>query len=162
MSEPALKITPPLQMAFCVELIKDPSNAVEAYISAAGPVWGARQSAHKLMHHPKMKEWMAQHRLQLDKKAAYTLASCHADHEMAKRMATTDGEFLTAVDGQMKLHGLTHVTKVVNSVWYTSDVLRIMRDDLLIQLLGAGRVQQLAFSCFQSLRLTLSSLLLDF
>ena len=38
MSEPALKITPPLQMAFCVELIKDPSNAVEAYISAAGPV----------------------------------------------------------------------------------------------------------------------------
>ena len=110
MSEPALKITP-LQMAFCVELIKDPSNATEAYRSAAGPVRGARQSAHKLMHHPKMKEWMAQHRLQLDKKAAYTLVRCHADHETAKRMATTAGEFLTAVDGQMKLHGLTHVTK---------------------------------------------------
>ena len=143
MSEPALKITP-LQMAFCVELIKDPSNAAEAYRSAAGPVRGARQSAHKLMHHPKMKEWMTQHRLQLDKTAAYTLESCHADHETAKRMAMTAGEFLTAVDGQMKLHGLTHVTKVVNSVGYTSDALRTMSDDSLIRLLGEGRVQRLA------------------
>jgi len=143
MSEPILKITP-LQMAFCVELIKDPSNAAAAYRSAAGPVLGARQSAHKLMHHPKMKEWMIQHRLQLDKKAAYNLASCHADHETAKRMAMTAGEFLTAVDSQMKLHGLTCVTKIVNSVGYTSDALRAMDDDSLIQLLGAARVQQLA------------------
>ena len=143
MAEPILKITP-LQMAFCVELIKDPSNAAEAYRSAAGPVLGARQSAHKLMRHPKMKEWMTQHRLQLDKTAAYTLESCHADHETAKGMAMTAGEFLTAVDGQMKLHGLTHVTKVVNSVGYTSDALRAMSDDSLIQLLGESRVQRLA------------------
>ena len=129
-----------LQRQFCVELIKDPSNATAAYKAAAGQVLGARQSAHKLMHHPKMKEWMTQHRLQLDKKAAYTIASCHADHETAKRMAITAGEFLTAVDGQMKLHGLTHVTKV----GYTSDALRAMSDDSLIQLLGAARVQQLA------------------
>ena len=158
----AIKLTQ-LQTRFAAEMIKDPTNAAEAYRRVVGPnVRGARQSAHKLMHHPKMKEWMTQHRLQLDRKVAYTLERCHADHETAKRMAMTAGEFLTAVDGQMKLHGLTHVTKVVNSVWYTSDVLRIMSDDLLIQLLGAGRVQQLAFSCFQSLRLTLSSLLLDF
>ena len=143
MSEPILKITP-LQMAFCVELIKDPSNAAEAYRSAAGSVRGARQSAHKLMHHPKMQEWMTQHRLQLDKKAAYTLASCHADHETAKRMAITAGEYLTAVDGQMKLHGLTCVTKVVNSVGYTSDALRAMSDDSLVQLIGEGRIQRLA------------------
>jgi len=143
MSEPALKITP-LQMAFCVELIKDPSNAAEAYRSAAGPVRGARQSAHKLMNHPKMKEWMNQHRLQLDKTAAYTLEICHADHETAKRMAMTAGEFLTAVDSQMKLHGLTRVTKVVNSVGYTSDALRAMSDDSLIRLLGEGRVHRLA------------------
>ena len=143
MAEPILKITP-LQMAFCVELIKDPSNAAEAYRSAAGSVRGARQSAHKLMHHPKMQEWMTQHRLQLDKKAAYTLESCHADHETAKRMAMTAGEFLIAVDSQMKLHGLTHVTKVVNSVGYTSDAVRAMSDDSLIQLLGAARLQQLA------------------
>jgi len=133
-----------LQRRFCVELIKDPSNAAAAYRAAAGPVLGARQSAHKLMHHPKMQEWMTQHRLQLDKKAAYTLASCHADHETAKRMAITAGEYLTAVDGQMKLHGLTCVTKVVNSVGYTSDALRAMSDDSLIQLLGEGRIQRLA------------------
>ena len=143
MSEPILKITP-LQMAFCVELIKDPSNAAEAYRSAAGSVRGARQSAHKLMHHPKMQEWMTQHRLQLDKKAAYTLASCHADHETAKRMAITAGEYLTAVDGQMKLHGLTHVTKVVNSVGYTAQTLRAMDDDSLVRLLGPDRVGRLA------------------
>ena len=143
MAEPILKITP-LQMAFCVELIKDPSNAAAAYRSAAGPVVGARQSAHKLMHHPKMKEWMTQHRLQLDKKAAYTLASCHADHETAKRMAITAAEFLTAVDGQMKLHGLMHVTKVVNSVGYTAQTLRAMDDDSLVCLLGPDRVGRLA------------------
>ena len=143
MAEPILKITP-LQMAFCVELIKDPSNAAEAYRSAAGSVRGARQSAHKLMHHPKMQEWMTQHRLQLDKKAAYTLESCHADHETAKRMAMTAGEFLTAVDGQMKLHGLTHVTKVVNSVGYTAQTLRVMDDDSLVRLLGPDRVGRLA------------------
>ena len=143
MSEPILKITP-LQMAFCVELIKDPSNAAAAYRSAAGPVLGARQSAHKLMHHPKMQEWMTQHRLQLDKKAAYTLASCHADHETAKRMAITAGEYLTAVDGQMKLHGLTCVTKVVNSIGYTAQTLRVMDDDSLVRLLGPDRVGRLA------------------
>jgi hypothetical protein len=143
MSESALKITP-LQRAFCLEIIKDPSNATAAYKAAAGPVLGARQSAHKLMHHPKMQEWMTQHRLQLDKKAAYTLASCHADHETAKRMAITAGEFLTAVDGQMKLHGLTHVTKVVNSVGYTAQTLRAMDDDSLVRLLGPDRVGRLA------------------
>jgi hypothetical protein len=143
MAEPILKITP-LQMAFCVELIKDPSNVAAAYRSAAGPVLGARQSAHKLVHHPKMKEWMTQHRLQLDKKAAYTLESCHADHETAKRMAITAGEFLTAVDGQMKLHGLMHVTKVVNSVGYTAQTLRAMDDDSLVRLLGPDRVGRLA------------------
>jgi hypothetical protein len=133
-----------LQRRFCVELVKDPSNAAAAYRSAAGPVLGARQSAHKLMHHPKMQEWMTQHRLQLDKKAAYTLASCHADHETAKRMAITAGEFLTAVDGQMKLHGLTHVTKVVNSVGYTAQTLRVMDDASLVRLLGPDRVGRLA------------------
>ena len=143
MSESALKITP-LQRAFCIEIVKNGGhNATAAYKAAAGPVLGARQSAHKLMHHPKMKEWMKQHRLQLDKKAAYTLETCHADHETAKRMAMTAGEYLTAVDGQMKLHGLTHVTKVVNSVGYTSDALRAMDDDSLIRLLGADRVDRL-------------------
>ena len=133
-----------LQRRFCVELVKDSSNVADAYRRAAGPVLGARQSAHKLMHHPKMQEWMTQHRLQLDKKAAYTLESCHADHETAKRMALTAGEYLTAVDGQMKLHGLTCVTKVVNSVGYTSDALRAMSDDSLVQLIGEGRIQRLA------------------
>ena len=134
-----------LQRQFCIEIVKiGGHNATAAYKAAAGPGLGARQSAHKLMHHPKMKEWMTQHRLQLDKKAAYTLETCHADHETAKRMAMTAGEYLTAVDGQMKLHGLTHVTKVVNSVGYTSDALRAMSDDSLIQLLGEGRIQHLA------------------
>ena len=133
-----------LQRRFCVELVKDSSNVTDAYRRAAGPVLGARQSAHKLMHHPKMQEWMTQHRLQLDKKAAYTLERSHADHETAKRMAMTAGEFLTAVDGQMKLHGLTHVTKVVNSVGYTSDAVRAMSDDSLVRLLGPDRVGRLA------------------
>jgi pterin-4a-carbinolamine dehydratase len=133
-----------LQRRFCVELVKDSSNAAEAYRSAAGSVRGARQSAHKLMHHPKMQEWMTQHRLQLDKKAAYTLESCHADHETAKRMALTAGEYLTAVDGQMKLHGLTCVTKVVNSIGYTAQTLRVMDDDSLVRLLGPDRVGRLA------------------
>ena len=133
-----------LQRRFCVELVKDSSNVTDAYRRAAGPVLGARQSAHKLMHHPKMLEWMTQHRLQLDKKAAYTLASCHADHETAKRMAITAGEYLTAVDGQMKLHGLTCVTKVVNSIGYTAQTLRVMDDDSLVRLLGPDRVGRLA------------------
>lgn len=133
-----------LQRRFCVELVKDSSNVTDAYRRAAGPVLGARQSAHKLMHHPKMLEWMTQHRLQLDKKAAYTLASCHADHETAKRMASTAGEFLTAVDGQMKLHGLTHVTKVVNSSGYTTRTLRSMTNAELVNLLGADRVSCLS------------------
>ena len=64
--------------------------------------------------------------------------------ETAKRMAITAGEYLTAVDGQMKLHGLTCVTKVVNSVGYTTDAIRDMSNDSLIRLLGNGRVQQLA------------------
>jgi len=133
-----------LQRQFCIELVKNGGhNATAAYKAAAGPVLGARQSAHKLIHHPKMQEWMTQHRLQLDKKASYTLESCHADHETAKRMALTAGEFLTAVDGQMKLHGLTHVTKVVNSVGYTADTLRVMDDDSLVRLLGADRVDRL-------------------
>ena len=59
-------------------------------------------------------------------------------------MAITAGEYLTAVDGQMKLHGLTCVTKVVNSVGYTTDAIRDMSDDSLIRLLGNGRIQQLA------------------
>ena len=134
-----------LQRQFCIELVKNGGhNATAAYKAAAGPVLGARQSAHKLIHHPKMQEWMTQHRLQLDKKAAYTLASCHADHETAKRMAITAGEFLTAVDGQMKLHGLTHVTKVVNSVGYTAQTLRAMDDDSLVRLLSPDRVGGLA------------------
>jgi hypothetical protein len=140
----AIKLTQ-LQTRFAAEMIKDPTNAAEAYRRVVGPnVRGARQSAHKLMHHPKMQEWMTQHRLQLDKKAAYTLASCHADHETAKRMAITAGEFLTAVDGQMKLHGLTCVTKVVNSVGYTAQTLRVMDDDSLVRLLGPDRVGRLA------------------
>ena len=133
-----------LQRRFCVELVKDSSNVTDAYRRAAGPVLGVRQSAHKLMHHPKMLEWMTHHRLQLDKKAAYTLASCHADHETAKRMAMTAGEFLTAVDGQMKLHGLMHVTKVVNSVGYSAQTLRVMDDDSLVRLIGPDRVGRLA------------------
>ena len=44
----------------------------------------------------------------------------------------------------MKLHGLTRVTKVVNSVGYTTDAIRDMSNDSLIRLLGNGRVQQLA------------------
>ena len=133
-----------LQRQFCIEIVKiGGHNATAAYKAAAGPVLGARQSAHKLMHHPKMKEWMTQHRLQLDKKAAYTSKTCHADHETAKRMAMTAGEYLTAVDGQMKLHGLTHLTKVLNSVGYTAGTLRAMDDDSLIRLLGADRVDRL-------------------
>ena len=61
-------------------------------------------------------------------------------------MALTAGEFLTAVDSQMRLHGLTHVTKVVNSGVYTADTLRVMDDDSLVRLLGADRVGQLP--CF--------------
>ena len=143
MGQPALEPTR-LQRQFCIELVKSGGhNATAAYKAAAGPVLGARQSAHKLIHHPKMQEWMTQHRLQLDKKAAYTLESCNADHETAKRMALTAGEFLTAVDGQMKLHGLTCVTKVVNSVGYTAQTLRAMDDDSLVRLLGPDRVGRL-------------------
>ena len=58
-------------------------------------------------------------------------------------MAITAGEYLTAVDGQMKLHGLTHLTKVLNSVGYTAGTLRAMDDDSLIRLLGADRVDRL-------------------
>ena len=43
----------------------------------------------------------------------------------------------------MKLHGLTHLTKVLNSVGYTAGTLRAMDDDSLIRLLGADRVDRL-------------------
>lgn len=86
-----------LQTRFAVELVKDSSNVTDAYRRAAGPVRGARQAAHKLMNHPKMKEWVTNHRLQLDKAAAYTLQRCHANHEQAKLASSTSSEFLTAV-----------------------------------------------------------------
>ena len=80
----AIKLTQ-LQTRFAAEMIKDPTNAAEAYRRVVGPnVRGARQSAHKLMNHPKMKEWSANQQLQLDKDAAYTLRRCHWDHEQAK------------------------------------------------------------------------------
>jgi phage terminase small subunit len=133
-----------LQRRFCVELVKDSSNVTDAYRRAAGPVLGARQSAHKLMHHPKMQEWMTQHRLELDKKAAYTLASCHADHEQAKLASLTASEFLTAVQSQMHLHGLTRFTKSVNSSGYTTANLRSMTNAELVNVLGADRVHCLS------------------
>jgi phage terminase small subunit len=143
MSKSALNLTS-LQRTFCTELIKDPSNATKAYRAAAGPVKGARQSAHKLMNHPKMKEWITNHRIQLDKDAAYTLQRCHADHEQAKLASLTASEFLTVVQSQMRLHGLTQVTKSVNSSGYTTANLRSMSDAELVKLLGADRVARLA------------------
>jgi len=140
----AIKLTQ-LQTRFAAEMIKDPTNAAEAYRRVVGPnVRGARQSAHKLMNHPKMKEWSANQRLQLDKDAAYTLQRCHADHEQAKLASLTASEFLTAVQSQMRLHGLTQVTKSVNSSGYTTRTLRSMSDAELIKVLGADRVARLA------------------
>jgi phage terminase small subunit len=133
-----------LQRRFCLELVKDSRNITDAYRRAAGPVRGARQSAHKLMKHPKMKEWVANHRIQLDKEAAYTLQRCHADHEQAKLASLTASEFLTAVQSQMHLHGLAQVTKSVNSSGYTTRTLRSMSDAELIKVLGADRVARLA------------------
>ena len=130
----AIKLTQ-LQTRFAAEMIKDPTNAAEAYRRVVGPnVRGARQSAHKLMNHPKMKEWSANQRLQLDKDAAYTLRRCHADHEQAKLASLTASEFLTAVQSQMRLHGLTQVTKSVNSSGYTTANLRSMSDADLVKL----------------------------
>ncbi len=140
----AIKLTQ-LQTRFAAEMIKDPTNAAEAYRRVVGHnVKGARQSAHKLMNHPKMKEWSANQRLQLDKDAAYTLQRCHADLEQAKLASSTASEFLTAVQSQMRLHGLTQVTKSVNSSGYTTRNLRSMSDAELVKLLGAGRVARLA------------------
>ena len=133
-----------LQRRFCLELVKDSSNVTDAYRRAAGPVQGARQSAYKLINHPKMKEWITNHRLQLNKEAAYTLQRCHADHEQAKLASLTASEFLAAVQSQMRLHGLTHVTKSVNSSGYTNNQLRSMSDTDLIKLLGPDRVARLS------------------
>lgn len=140
----ALKLTP-LQARFATEMIKDPTNAAEAYRRVAGHnVKGARQSAHKLMNHPKMREWITNQRIQLDKDAAYTLQRCHADHEQAKLASLTASEFLSSVHSQMRLHGLTQVTKTVNSSGYTTNKLRSMSDAELVKLLGADRVRRLS------------------
>ncbi|WP_443640726.1 hypothetical protein ABXT70_12120 [Candidatus Njordibacter sp. Uisw_039] len=96
------------------------------------------------MNHPKMKEWSANQRLQLDKDAAYTLRRCHWDHEQAKLSSLTASEFLIAVQSQMRLHGLTQVTKSVNSSGYTTANLRSMSDADLVKLLGADRIAQLS------------------
>jgi phage terminase small subunit len=133
-----------LQRRFCLELVKDSRNITDAYRRAAGPVRGARQSAHRLMNHRKMKEWITNHRIQLDKEAAYTLQRCHADHEQAKLASLTASEFLNVVQSQMRLHGLTQVTKSVNSSGYTTANLRSMSDAELVKLLGADRVARLA------------------
>ena len=140
----AIKLTQ-LQTRFATEMIKDSTNAAEAYRRVVGPnVRGARQSAHKLMNHPKMKEWFTNQRLQLDKDAAYTLQRCHVDHEQAKLASLTASEFLAAVQSQMRLHGLTQVTKSVNSSGYTTANLRSMSDADLVKLLGADRIAQLS------------------
>jgi len=96
------------------------------------------------MNHPKMKEWSANQRLQLDKDAAYTLRRCHWDHEQAKLSSLTASEFLIAVQSQMSLHGLTQVTKSVNSSGYTTRTLRSMTNAELVNLLGADRVSCLS------------------
>ena len=94
--------------------------------------------------------WLAHSKLRACSFGPELLIGNLADHIEGESHIIRDGKvlwrkpFLTAVDGQMKLHGLTHVTKVVNSVGYTSDALRAMSNDSLIRLLGAGKVQQLA------------------
>ena len=90
-----------LQRQFCIELIKDSRNITDAYRRAAGPVRGAKQSAHKLINHPKMKEWIANHRIQLEEQAAYTLKHCNSDLEKAKLASANASEFLAAVQRQL-------------------------------------------------------------
>lgn len=135
-----------LQRQFCIELIKDSRNITDAYRRAAGPVRGAKQSAHKLINHPKMKEWIANHRLQLEEQAAYTLEHCNSDLEKAKLASANAGEFLAAVECQMRLHGLAHISKTVNSTGYTINSLRSMNDEQLIRLLGEDRIRRLSIT----------------
>ena len=136
----------PLQLNFCSELIKDPSNATEAYRRVVGPnVKGAKQSAHKLLKHPKLAEWVAHQRIKLEQEAAYTLERCHADHERAKLMSESAMDYLRVVESMMKLHSLTPVTKVVNSVkkGLSVEEIRSMNNDQLTQLLGPERLTEL-------------------
>ena len=94
--------------------------------------------------------WLAHSKLRACSFGPELLIGNLADHIEGESHIIRDGKvlwrkpFLTAVDGQMKLHGLTCVTKVVNSVGYTSDALRAMSDDSLVQLIGEGRIQRLA------------------
>ena len=135
-----------LQMGFCTELIKDPSNATEAYRRVVGPnVKGAKQSAHKLLNNPKLAEWVAHQRTKLEQEAAYTLKRCHADHERAKLMSESAMDYLRVVESMMKLHSLIPVNKVVNSVkkGFSVDEIRSMSNDQLTQLLGPDRLTEL-------------------
>ena len=136
----------PLQMSFCTELIKDPSNTTEAYRRAVGyDVKGAKQSAHRLLKHPKLAEWVAHQRRKLELEVGYSLAQCHADHERAKQMAGNAMEFLAVVESMMKLHSLVPIVKKVNSVkkGFTAEDIRNMSDEQLIALLGIDRISEL-------------------
>lgn len=145
MVQPLPKLTS-LQMNFCTELIKDPANVTAAYRRAVGyDVKGAKQSAHKLMKHPKLVEWVAHQRRLLEKDAAYTLEQCHVDHERAKAMAGNAMEYLKVVESLMKLHSLIPVVKKVSSVnkGFTVENIRAMSNDQITQLLGPERLEEL-------------------
>lgn len=140
----------PLQINFCAELIKDPSNVTAAYRKAVGyDVKGAKQSAHKLLNHPKLIEWVEHQRFILEQKVGYTLEQCHEDHERAKQMAGTATEYLNVVESLMKLHSLVTVTKKVNSVkrGFSVEDIREMNDEQLIALIGHERLKTIKHEC---------------
>lgn len=137
----------PRQQNFATELMKSPDGDVtNAYRTVYGDVKGAKQSAHKLLKHPKLAEWVAHQARILEQRAAYDLQKAHEDLLAGQQQAKNASEWLRATELLMRLHGLTKQTKVVNSVAkrVTAADIEGLSDKQLVQFIGTKRLQVLA------------------
>lgn len=95
------------QYRFLEELIKEPTgNATAAYRNAGGSSTYAKQSANKLLKHPKIAEGIARQQELLEKNVAYSLAEAHEDIRRGMNAAQSATDWLRGVEMLIQLHGL--------------------------------------------------------
>ena len=95
------------QYRFVEELIKEPTgNAAAAYRNAGGSTKYAKQSAIKLLKHPKISEGIARQQELLEQKAAYGLVEAHEGIRRGMYRAESAADWLRGVEMLIQLHGL--------------------------------------------------------
>ncbi len=95
------------QYRFVEELIKEPTgNASAAYRNAGGFSKYAKQSANKLLKHPKIAEGIARQQELLAQNVIYGLVEAHEDIKRGMNSAENSEDWLKGVEMLIRLHGL--------------------------------------------------------